>query len=278
MRKKTFLSVALSALLGLGMFSTFTYAQEPVAEEAVASQDLDIQGIAGFGTRIDHRKVFAATDFTATDNANGQPVQYRVSPTTFRVTNNTTANFYKGISDSLPAGSLIERVFVYGCDNSNAARLEVELVRYEGAAHVIATQVGTTNTGNAAVPGCGRFEIDLTGMAGGGETLRHADPTDATKARWYGVRVRMLGNVNDYDQITFRGVEVVYRPQVDMAPISASFLDVPSGHPFFQHIEALKATQVTSGCGAGKFCPDAFLTRGEAAVWLALTTGLWSKN
>jgi S-layer homology domain len=52
---------------------------------------------------------------------------------------------------------------------------------------------------------------------------------------------------------------------------------VPTGHPQFQFIEALAASGITAGCGSGNYCPNANLTRGQMAVFLAKALGLhWS--
>jgi len=61
---------------------------------------------------------------------------------------------------------------------------------------------------------------------------------------------------------------------VSPAPPSATFNDVPTSHPFFQFIEALYASGITAGCGGGNYCPDAALTRGQMAVYLAKALGL----
>jgi hypothetical protein len=53
---------------------------------------------------------------------------------------------------------------------------------------------------------------------------------------------------------------------------------VPTNHPFFQFIEALAASRITSGCGGGNFCPDAPVTRGQMAVFLARALGLNFQN
>jgi hypothetical protein len=43
--------------------------------------------------------------------------------------------------------------------------------------------------------------------------------------------------------------------------------------PFFQFIEALYASGITGGCGAGNYCPDNPVTRGQMAVFLAKALG-----
>ena len=55
---------------------------------------------------------------------------------------------------------------------------------------------------------------------------------------------------------------------------TATFGDVPTTHLFFQYVEALAAAGITSGCGGGNFCPDAAVTRGQLAVFLAKALGL----
>lgn len=72
----------------------------------------------------------------------------------------------------------------------------------------------------------------------------------------------------------FGGVEIWWHRTVSPAPAVATFGDVPSTHPFFQFIEALAASGITGGCGGGNFCPDAPVTRGQAAVFLAKALGL----
>lgn len=49
---------------------------------------------------------------------------------------------------------------------------------------------------------------------------------------------------------------------------SHQFSDVPTGSLFHGDIDAIADAGVTSGCGAGKYCPDAFVTRGEMAAFM----------
>jgi hypothetical protein len=72
----------------------------------------------------------------------------------------------------------------------------------------------------------------------------------------------------------FGFVEVWWHRTVSDPPASASFNDVPTNHPFFQFIEALRASGITGGCGASNYCPDNPVTRGQMAVFLAKALGL----
>jgi hypothetical protein len=74
--------------------------------------------------------------------------------------------------------------------------------------------------------------------------------------------------------IQLRQARLLFRRQVSPAPASATFNDVGVGHPYFQFIEALAASGITAGCGGGAYCPDAALTRGQMAVFLAKALGL----
>jgi len=73
----------------------------------------------------------------------------------------------------------------------------------------------------------------------------------------------------------FKGVTIWWHRQVSPAPGTATFNDVPTSHPQFQFIEALAESGITVGCGAGNYCPDNPVTRGQMAVFLAKALGLY---
>jgi hypothetical protein len=70
----------------------------------------------------------------------------------------------------------------------------------------------------------------------------------------------------------FKSMTVFYTLPSDSVGPLPTFSDVPADHPFRTFIEAMAASGMTAGCGDGKFCPDAPLTRGQAAVFFS--TGL----
>jgi hypothetical protein len=51
------------------------------------------------------------------------------------------------------------------------------------------------------------------------------------------------------------------------------FTDVPANHSFAGFIELLAQDGITGGCGGGKFCPDAPVTRGQMAVFIEAALG-----
>jgi hypothetical protein len=69
-------------------------------------------------------------------------------------------------------------------------------------------------------------------------------------------------------------VYIYYKLQVSPAPAVATFSDVPTSHWAYQYIEALAASGITGGCGAGAYCPGNTVTRAEMAVFFAKALGL----
>jgi hypothetical protein len=74
--------------------------------------------------------------------------------------------------------------------------------------------------------------------------------------------------------LTLAGYRIGYKLQISPDPTTATFADVPVGHPFHRFVEALYASGITGGCGGGNYCPDAPVTRGQMAVFLAGALGL----
>ena len=76
--------------------------------------------------------------------------------------------------------------------------------------------------------------------------------------------------------IRVRKMQVSWRRQVSPAPSTATFGDVPADHPFFRFIEALRSSGITGGCSAEPplYCPEAPITRGQMAVFIATALGL----
>jgi plastocyanin len=78
--------------------------------------------------------------------------------------------------------------------------------------------------------------------------------------------------------LSLRNVRIFHKKQISPPPGTPSFNDVPANHAFYQMIEALKASGITAGCGGSNYCPDASLTRGQMAVFLARGLGIMWPN
>jgi hypothetical protein len=161
----------------------------------------------------------------------------------------------------LPNGSQIERIELRACDSDAGASVTLNFgpCPTGGSGCNLA---GTVTTG--ATPGCSDFSTTL-----------------ATPVVVNNQTTPILAEVNTGTTATttFSAVKVYYRLRISPAPATATFPnDVPTTHGFFRFVEALAAAGVTGGCGPGAYCPDAPVTRGQMAVFLATALGLHFPN
>jgi S-layer family protein len=144
----------------------------------------------------------------------------------------------------------------------------------DGPFQVAAALLRNEGTGTAPTSDTVLAEVSSTGPGYqvAGQGLAHTVQTRQGALRiFYWIQLQMQAG----DPSTmFRGCRVVWHRQVSPAPALATFADVPAGHPQFRFVEALAAAGISGGCGAGNFCPDAPLTRGQMAVFLATALGL----
>lgn len=181
----------------------------------------------------------------------------------------------------VPNGATIEEIGFYVEDTDNLtnhnfrgnlcrAWVDLDGTNSDGDCPVAVTSAGA--------PG------DTVLTATPGLAVRYADDVDGdmtTESVSYVLFARFgISGQQVFDgSIRFRMARVLFRRHVSPAPAVAAFADVPTGHPFFQFVEALAASGITAGCGTGVYCPDAPLTRGQMAVFLAKALGLhWPGN
>ncbi len=74
--------------------------------------------------------------------------------------------------------------------------------------------------------------------------------------------------------VSFRGVIVHWKRQISPAPAVATFPDVAPSFWAFQEIEALAASEITTGFPDGTFRPTEPVTRAQMATFLARALGL----
>jgi S-layer family protein len=173
----------------------------------------------------------------------------------------TTAGAFLEAGPMLPNGSQIERIELRACDTNAGASVSMSFGTCPTAGGGCVT-AGTVATG--ATPGCNNFSTTLvTPVIVNNQT----------------VPLLIAVNTGTTNTTTFSAVKLYYRLRISAAPATATFPnDVPTSHPFFRFVEALAAAGVTSGCGAGRFCPDAAVSRGQMAVFLATALGLHFPN
>jgi hypothetical protein len=211
-----------------------------------------------FGISSETAQVVSAADFIALDSTMTWTYVLNEDPATGRSVRRTNNISLWMAGLRLPAGAVVTRLEIAGCDNDATSALLFQLFRSNlpiGTGLVPLTPIGSTGT--PATPGCGRFSVTPSSPP------LVIDNTSGT----YWVLV-------DTDSTAFDSVRVYYQLQVSVAPATATFGDVPTAHPFFQFVEALVASGITAGCGGGNYCPDAPLTRGQMAAFLAKGLGL----
>jgi hypothetical protein len=165
----------------------------------------------------------------------------------------------------LPAGAQIVSFRLDYCDDSTAPGEDVQALILEcPGTFGVCTLIAGISSGTGP-PGCSSVAPVF------GNTPWFVD--NATK-RYLVQVVTQSGNISN----RFTGVTVGYRLRVSPPPPVATFLDVPASHPFFPFVEALTAAGITGGCDLDLFCPDAPLTRGQMAVFLAVALGLHFPN
>ncbi len=158
----------------------------------------------------------------------------------------------------LPSGALVELFELEACDDSATGAVDAQLLICPVLSEFCEIAVSTT-TGASDAAGCTNNPVYATPLTI--DNLNNAyffsiiDPDLSDATRWGRLRV-------------------YWRRQISPAPGTATFLDVPIDHQFFQEIEALASSGITRGCGRNLFCPSDTVTRGQMAALLARAFGL----
>ena len=157
----------------------------------------------------------------------------------------------------LPEGALVSYLELYACNttpSNNIASFFRGVRATDGMWTSVSGPVATPSLG-----GCGPVSLTISPVL-----VNNA-------ANSYTVELSLDGSNT---ALSFRSFRVGYKLQVSPDPATATFTDVPVGHPLHRFVEALVAAGITGGCGGGNYCPDAPVTRGQMAVFLAGALGL----
>jgi hypothetical protein len=212
-----------------------------------------------FGTTVSGYSSYNANQFHGTDNT----YAYSCIDCDGRVYHTGGVNL-ADMQLAMPSGSSFKGLRWWGYD-FHAADLELAVFKTclppSGAGTPVTTQLGVLGT-SSGTPGDVSGFINIPGV----ETVDNEACT-----YW----VRILWNASTVNLQLYK-VRAQWERQVSPAPAVATFNDVPTDHPIFQYIEPLSASAITGGCNAAPpmYCPDAFLTRGQMAVFLAKALGL----
>jgi hypothetical protein len=158
---------------------------------------------------------------------------------------------------SLPSGVAVTALEIDACDSDAAEEVWLRLTRC-AAPGSDCIEIDAVHTGDSYQGGCDWF---LTTLASP-ETINNSSFSYLLE----------FGSVDHATRM--RAVNVFYQRQVSIAPHSATFDDVPTGHWAFRYVEALAASGITAGCGGSSFCPGSTVSRAEMAVFLAKALGL----
>ena len=209
------------------------------------------------------RATHAATEHILQLNA------WDLQPITTATTTGSASAFYRTLTGgnpevvagvNLPTGTTITGIEMVACDTDPANEITANLTRCAEPGTTCAT-IATATT--SATPGCGFFSSST--IAESIQNLNNA----------YFVTIN---ETNSSPTLLFRTLRIYYKLAISPDPPGATFADVPVGHPFHRFVEALYASGITGGCGGGNYCPDAPITRGQMAVFLAGALGLFWAN
>lgn len=168
------------------------------------------------------------------------------------------------VEPSFPSGALLSSLTLNFCDSNTGGN---HVLLYFGdctAEGTLCASIGPAptliSTSDVGTP-CRSITADISAL--------NYTVDNVNRKMLLEVTTSSLDNTN-----SISGVVVGYKLQVSPAPAVASFADVPTSSPIFRFVEALKASGITAGCDATHFCPNANLTRGQMAVFLAAGLGL----
>lgn len=175
--------------------------------------------------------------------------------------------WFEGVFEGLPHGARLTRFQFWTFDSSSDENIPgfVKRTCNQDLGGPLLTILATY-----ASFGSGGFQTAID--------LVDADDDDIDTRCTYSAVFRLDGQdsavCSEDDNLRIVGAGARWIRQVSPPPDTAIFDDVPTSHPFFQHIEALVASGITAGCDADSFCPGDPLTRGQMAVFLAKALGL----
>jgi len=242
--------------IGIGAF----FAAALALATSVAAEDGRPQLRAKtYGTSQDSLYHVPVTEFAPRDTSTTY-ADYVFANTLARTTGGCLGQCLEAVP-RLPNGALLTKIEAYFCntDSNPSDVLGVHLYKswYDGTNM---TEMGAVYS--ASSNGCGEDKVeDLTSL-------------NYQVNYWDNQLILIVETHTTNGTQALAGVNLYYRLEVSPAPPTSDFGDVPTSSPQFQFIEALYASGITAGCGGGNFCPNANVTRGQMAVFLAKALGL----
>jgi hypothetical protein len=173
----------------------------------------------------------------------------------------------------MPPGTEVQQVCLFVRDSSSTYQIGFNWVAFRMGDSTEAsgsTSIGSVYSGVAETPG----ETVICVVPASPVQIRAFADVDGDGDLEYNYHALNLSAGGDTN-VRWGAAYVVWRRAMSPAPATATFPnDVPTSHPFFRYVEALYASGITAGCGAG-YCPDDPVTRGQMAVFLTKALGLY---
>ena len=178
---------------------------------------------------------------------------------------------------TLPEGAELRQLCFYVNDHTQnasvaASIVAVKLVPGGGGGPAVAT-IPNTFVSSASDIGYGVYCTSDIGY-----TMRSTMDVDGDGVQDSVVYYVEVSGGDEADPIGVGGLWLTWGRQISAPPDTPTFADVPASDGAFADVEALAASGITTGCGGGKFCPGATLTRRQMAVFLAKALGLHWTN
>ena len=223
----------------------------------------DVQQAADFGTMVQYTAL-APKAFIGRQNTAASPWQYDGGDEGCCQNLSRKGNeIFADAPVNLPNGALLNGVRFWANDSSVAGNLEFFM--FESCYPAFGP--GATNTNTILALG----ELTTSGSSGNQSDFTNLPATTIdNQGCVYTFRARF----EDTAGLTLQKIRFQWYRQISPAPGVASFTDVPTNAQFFQEVEALANSGITSGCTATTFCPDNFVTRRQMAAFLSRALGL----
>jgi plastocyanin len=181
-------------------------------------------------------------------------------------------------SSGVPAGSPLQPLYA-AIDSHNAAGVMSNINGFLEPGETVQVDPFWTNVSASPQTFTGTAS-NLTGPAGPTYTIDDASADygtvpagqttdcDSATGDCYLMTVSGARPVLHWDATFVETLSSGAAPTTWTIHIGNSFFDVPTTDPFYAYVERLLHMGVTTGCGAGNYCPSSSVTRAQMAVFL----------
>ncbi len=166
----------------------------------------------------------------------------------------------------LPTGAKLIYLDLYANDTNASANIRayVQKIYGESLSPMAPSYAPIASVSSSGSAGYGYFPSSAVS-----HTVNNNSRYDANGGKYF-IEIAFESDTG----LSTSGVDVWWQRQVAPAPATPTFSDVPTTHIFYQYVEALKASGITTGKTLTTFAPDEAVTRGQIAAFLSRALGL----